>query len=316
MLFQKETIPAFLLLLVKKICTLRIQINAGFYLCYHIFRERNGACTMEDKMMEEYRDFLTSKDKAKSTISTYVRQARRFMGVCGKHPENRGVVERYVEALKKQYKPATVNLYVIAVNSYLKWSGNEDMRIHTKKLKKMFVLENVISDEDYRMMLDYARETGREKYYYIMRVLAGTGIRIGELKYITVENVKLGRGVVYNKGKYREIFISAGLQHILLEYCKQGNIHKGAIFTGTTGNVLSRSAVWQMLMKIADRAGVDRAKAHPHSFRHFFAKTYINKCGDLTALANILGHNSLETTRIYTMRTGEEIRGQLDELGL
>ncbi len=271
---------------------------------------------MEDKMIEEYRNFLMSKGKAKSTISTYVRQARHFMGVCGKCPKSKSVVEHYVETLKKQYKPATVNLYAIAVNSYLKWSGNEEMRIHTRKLKKMFVLENVISDQDYRMMLDYAKETGREKYYYIMRVLAGTGIRIGELRYITVENVKRGRGVVYNKGKCREIFISAGLQHILMEYCEQGNIHRGAIFTGTTGNVLSRSAVWQMLMKIADSVGVDRAKAHPHSFRHFFAKTYINKCGDLTALANILGHNSLETTRIYTMRTGEEIREQMDGLGL
>ncbi|MCM1245408.1 MAG: site-specific integrase [Roseburia sp.] len=271
---------------------------------------------MKDKVMEDYRDFLVSKDKSKSTISTYVRQVRRFMGECGEYPEDRSVVEDYVATLRKRYKPATVNLYAIAINSYLKWSGNEDLRIRTKKLKKMFVLENVISDEDYRRMLAYAQESGREKYYYIMRVLAGTGIRIGELRYITVENVKRGRGLVYNKGKYREIFISTGLQHLLMEYCRQGNIQTGAIFTGTTGNVLSRSAVWQMLVKIADRAGVDREKAHPHSFRHFFAKTYIDKCGDLTALANILGHNSLETTRIYTMRTGEEIREQMDGLGL
>ena len=280
------------------------------------FSDGNGACTMEDKWMEAYRDFLVTEDKAKSTISTYIRQARRFVAACGKHPENRSVVEHYVDMLKRQYKPATVNLYAIAINSYLKWSRNEDMKIHTKKLKKMFVLENVISDEDYRMMLDYARETGREKYYYIMKVLAGTGIRVGELRYITVENVKRGRGVVYNKGKYREIFISSGLQNILMEYCQQRSICQGAIFTGTKGSVLSRSAVWQMLMKIADRAGVDKAKAHPHSFRHFFAKTYINKCGDITALANIMGHNSLETTRIYTMRTGEEIREQMDALGL
>lgn len=271
---------------------------------------------MKDKILKEYRDFLISQDKAKSTISTYVRQVKHFMGACGRNPSNRNVVDQYVEILKRKYKPTTVNLYAIAINSYLKWSGNEDMRIHTKKLKKTFVLENVISDEDYRMMLEYARETGREKYYYIMRVLAGTGIRIGELRYITVENVKRGRGVVYNKGKCREIFISARLQQVLMEYCRQGNIYEGAIFTGTTGNVLSRSAVWQMLVKIADRAGVDRAKAHPHSFRHFFAKTYISKCGDITALANILGHNSLETTRIYTMRSGEEIRQQMNEMGV
>ena len=174
---------------------------------------------MKDKWMEAYRDFLVAENKEKSTISTYIRQAQRFVETCGKFPENRSVVERYVERLKRQYKPATVNLYAIAINSYLKWSGNEDMKIHTKKLKKMFVLDNVISDEDYRMMLDYARETGREKYYYIMKVLAGTGIRVGELRYITVENVRHGRGVVYNKGKYREIFISPGLQNILMEYC-------------------------------------------------------------------------------------------------
>lgn len=271
---------------------------------------------MEKKDMESYRNFLVSMDKAESTISTYMRQAECFVRDCNGIPGDRAQVDRYVEFLKMRYKPATVNLYATAVNSYLKWSGNGDMKIHTRRLKKSFVLENVISEKDYRIMLDYALDTGRDKYYCIMRVLAGTGIRISELRYITVENVRRGKGVAYNKGKCREIFISDRLQRMLMEYCRKQKIGKGIIFIGTTGNALSRNAVWQMLVKIAEGAGVDRAKAHPHSFRHFFAKTYIRKCGDITGLANILGHNSLEMTRIYTMCTCEEIREQMNELGL
>lgn len=277
---------------------------------------RNGVYTMDKVNMETYRDFLISTDKSKSTVSTYLRQAERLVKGCKGIPNERSEIENYIETLKVKYKPATVNLYATAVNSYLTWSGRENMRIHTRKLKKSFVLENVISEEEYKLMLAYARKTGRKKYYYIMRVLAGTGIRISELKYITVENVKQGKGSVYNKGKCREIFIADGLQQTLMGYCSERKIDKGIIFMGKERKPISRSAVWQMLVKIADRSGVDRAKAHPHSFRHFFAKTYIRKCGDITALANILGHSSLEMTRIYTMCTCEEIREQMNELGL
>lgn len=271
---------------------------------------------MVESNLENYRDYLISMDKSESTVATYVRQAELLTDACNGMPEGREELEQYVEEMKKNFQPATVNLYATAINCYMRWNGCTDLRIHTRKLKRNYVLENVLSEKDYYNMLGYAGRTGREKYYFIMRVLAGTGIRIGELRYITVENVRMGKGYVYNKGKCREIFVGDHLRQELLEYCRRIGISEGIIFRGNTGKAITRSAVWQMLVKIADRAGVDRAKAHPHSFRHFFAKTYIRKCGDITALANILGHNSLEITRIYTMCTCEEIREQINELGL
>lgn len=307
------------LILGKKISILGKKRFFGSVLCYYFYKNiyrKMERVTMEKSNLKRYRDYLISMDKSESTVSIYMRQARLLLSACNGMPEDRKELEQYLEAMKHRFQPATVNLYATAINSYMKWNGCGDMKIHTRKLTKKYVLENVISEEDYQMMLAYARRTGREKYYFIMRVLAGTGIRIGELAYITVENVRQGMGYVYNKGKCREIFIGDELRESLLEYCQRTGISEGVIFKGSTGKVISRSAVWQMLVKIADRAGVDRAKAHPHSFRHFFAKTYIRKYGDITALANILGHNSLEITRIYTMCTCEEIRAQMNQLGL
>lgn len=165
-------------------------------------------------------------------------------------------------------------------------------------------------------MLDYAKRTGRKKYYMLMRVLAGTGIRVGELKYITVEAVRAGNTDVYNKGKLREIFVPNELSEALLEYCREEQIHTGILFEGSKGEAISRNAVWQMLTKLAVRAGVDKRKVNPHSFRHLFAKTYMSKYGNLAELGDILGHSNLETTRIYTITTVEEKRERMNLLGI
>lgn len=188
--------------------------------------------------------------------------------------------------------------------------------VRTEKLHRQRSLKNVISMDEYRKILTYAKESGREKYYYIIRTLASTGMRVGELRFLTVEALEQESFCVENKGKIRELYLPEKLSAELMQYCRKHGITRGAIFCGNRGEALQRVSVYKMLVKLADMAGVEKQKAHPHSYRHFFALIYMNRYADLTELADLLGHSSLETTRIYTTTTAEEKRRKLDTLGI
>lgn len=177
-------------------------------------------------------------------------------------------------------------------------------------------LEDVLTIGEYRKLLQYAKESGREKYYMIMRTLAMTGIRVSELKYFTVETIKKPAICVRNKQKTREICISQKLRSELEKYCRGNGISVGIIFRGRNGEPISRIAVYKMLVRLADMAGIEKGKVHPHSLRHLFAVTYMEHYGNIFELADLLGHSSLETTRIYTRNTVRERGQKIDRLGL
>lgn len=271
---------------------------------------------MKQKELQDYEAFLNDAGLSPNTVLLYVARAKDFITVCAKWESDKKIVNQYVEHMKSIYKPRTANTYIISLNRYLAWAGHPDYTMKTRRIQARRSLNNVLSIQEYYKMLDYAEQTGRRKYYMIMRVFAGTGIRVGELRYITVEAVRTGSVDVYNKGKNREIYIPNELAKLLLRYCKEEQIQTGILFEGAKGKAISRNAVWQMLNKLAKRAGVDRKKVNPHSFRHLFAKTYMNKYGNLAELGDILGHASLETTRIYTLSTIEEKRKRMDMLGI
>lgn len=271
---------------------------------------------MEQEKLRAYEIFLQEAGLSRNTVLLYMARAKDFTEVCRNWECDRSVVIRYVEHIKASYRPRTVNIYIISLNRYLKWAGYPDYTVKTNRIQARRSLNNVLSIQEYYTMLDYAAQTGRKKYYMIMRVLAGTGIRVGELRYITVEAVRAGSVDVYNKGKSREIYIPGELAKMLLQYCREEHIDTGILFEGEKGKEISRNAVWQMLNKLALRAGVDRKKVNPHSFRHLFAKTYMNKYGNLAELGDILGHSNLETTRIYTLSSIEEKRRRMDMLGI
>lgn len=271
---------------------------------------------MKQKKLQEYKEFLEEKGLSSNTILLYVARAKDFTVSCPEWKRDKKIILQYVEKMKAFYKPRTVNLYIISMNCYLKWEGYPEYTMKTQRIQARRSLNHILSLQEYHRMLDDAQQSGREKYYMIMRVLAGTGIRVSELAYITVEAVRNGSVDVCNKGKSREIYIPDALSETLLQYCRKKHIAEGILFEGVKGKAISRNAVWQMLVKIADEAGVDKKKANPHSFRHLFAKTYMNKYGNLAELGDILGHSSLETTRIYTISTVEEKRKRLDLLGV
>lgn len=269
----------------------------------------------EKRNLKNYADYLFQKELSKGTISIYARQAGLLLQYLNGKPITKKAVLEYKKYLLSQNrKITTTNLYIVAVNSYLKYTGNENCTVKTERLQRNRCVENVISMEEYRNILLCAKTSGREKYYYIIRVLVFTGIRVSELNFLTVEVLSIGKFTAGNKGRSREVYLPDKLITELNHYCKGENIQSGVIFRGNRQTAISRTAVYKMLVRLAELAGVEKKKAHPHSFRHLFAITYMRQYSDLTELADILGHSSLETTRIYTATSAEEKRNKLNSL--
>lgn len=271
---------------------------------------------MEDKL-KCYREHLDETELSEATRKIYYREAGNFLT----YMEGRVISKKETLAYKKYLfslgrKMTSNNLYIVAVNHYLKFAGYDRCIIKTQRLQRRQCPDNILDIEEYRKLMDYALKSGRKKYYCIMRTLALTGIRISELSGCTVESLEHGKFTVNNKGRTREVYLPDKLIYELKEYCREKEIRKGIIFMGTTGRPISRAAVYKMLHHMADMVGIPMNKVHPHSFRHLFALTYMEQYSNLFELADILGHSSLETTRIYTATTGEEKRRKMENLRL
>lgn len=254
--------------------------------------------------LEHYADYLLQRELAEQTRAIYVKQAAAFLDFL----ENREMTKKESIAykqmlLKRGQKLSTVNLYLVALNSYLRYAGYGDCTVKTMKRQRRQCPDDILTHAEYRKLLIWAKESGRQKYYCIMRTLALTGIRVSELSGCTVEALRQGQFLVSNKGKSREVYLPEKLITELWEYCRQENIKEGVIFLGNMGKAISRAAVYKMLTQMAEYVGIPKKKAHPHSFRHLFAITYMQQYANLFELADLLGHSSLETTRIYTATT-------------
>lgn len=263
-----------------------------------------------------YECFLREEELSEGTIQIYMREAKRLREALHGVPLTKARLLAYRGKMAGEgISDRTLNLHIIAVNRYLKYISREDCLLKTRRIQSHRNLENVISIEEYQKMLRYAIETKRMKCYYIMKTLASTGIRVSELVYFTVETIEEDCLCVRNKGKTREIYLAPQIQQDLKEYCRYAGIREGVIFRGNGEAGITREAVYKMLQHMAVETGIPRQKVHPHSFRHLFAKTYMEHYGNLAELADILGHSSLETTRIYTVSTVEEKRMRMDALG-
>lgn len=267
--------------------------------------------------IEKYADYLSEMELSENTKEIYIRQAKVFGDFIEERPITKKEVLAYKKYLLKQgYAHTTINLYIVAANNYLKYAGYKDFLIKTERLQKRHCPENIMDKEDYKKMLDCAKESGRLKYYYMMRTFALTGIRVSELSDCTVESLGRGKFLTSNKGKTREVYLPDKLIKELNKYCIMEKIATGVIFRGDTDKAIERTSVYRMLTHLADMAGIPKEKAHPHSFRHLFAVTYMEQYSNLFELADILGHSSLETTRVYTITTGEAKRKKMDKLCL
>jgi len=265
--------------------------------------------------MNQYTQYLIQKELAENTRAVYLRQAKLFLDfMAGREITKKETIAYKQQLITEGKSPTSVNLYITAMNCYLKYEGMESCAVKTVRFQRNKCPDNIISMEEYHRMLLCARQCGYQKYYCIMKTLAMTGIRISELSGCTVEAMHYGKFLICGKGRMREIYLPEKLIAELESYCTEAQITSGAIFLGNHNQPISRNAVYKMLVHMADLEGIPRQKVHPHSFRHLFAITYLKQYADLPELADIMGHSSLETTRIYTRTTSDERRRRMNEL--
>ena len=258
-------------------------------------------------------------EKAQNTLKKYSRNIESFLEWLPDGAEvEKTIVIDYKSYLlnEKHFRTNTINNYIVSINKFLYWCGVENCKV--KQLKKQHTASNseILSLADYKRLLRFARRMGQEDTYLIMKIFAMTGIRIEELSFFTVENVKTNYIHVRNKEKERSIIIRQDLARELRAYCRDKGIKSGVIFyCATKGKMMAKSTIWRRMQKIAGVARVSKNKVHAHSFRHLFAKMFLEEYnGSIAELADILGHNSLETTRIYAKTTDEEKRRKLERI--
>lgn len=265
-------------------------------------------------LMEQLED-----EKSQNTLKKYEHNIALFIDWL---PEDAEIDKSLIIDFKRylleecRFRTNTINNYIISVNKFLYWAGVEDCKV--KQLRKQHAASNseILSLADYKRLLRFARRLGQEDTYLIMKILAMTGIRIEELSFFTAENVKSNYIYVRNKGKERSIILRQDLARELRQYCRNKGIKEGIIFScKTKGKMMAKSTIWRRMQKIAGFARVNKNKVHAHSFRHLFAKMFLEEYnGSIAELADILGHNSLETTRIYAKTTDEEKRRKLERI--
>lgn len=227
-------------------------------------------------------------------------------------------IMEYKSYLMSKYKSSAVNSYIISVNRYFRWLECDDLCISLMKIQKSYFSPSEMSVADYHAMLERIRLSYRDrKWYLIMRCLGGLGIRVGELRFIIREAMTVGYAEIFFKSKLRTILIPDGLRNILLTYCCEKEIISGSIFLNKHKTApVYPSVVWRNLKRIAVDSGIDKAEVYPHNLRYMFARTYMNVYNNIGDLADILGHSSIETTRIYTRTSKEAQRKKMDTLGL
>ena len=266
-----------------------------------------------------FRRWLLEEEREPATIEKYLREVRAFAAWLEGAPVTKeGATAWKARLTASGFQPGTVNGKLSALNKFFAFLGWPDCRMKYLKIQRRVFRssERELSREEYTRLLETARVLGRERLALLIETICATGIRVSELKYITVESMRNGRTEISLKGKIRTILIPGKLCRKLLKYARKRKIASGEIFLTRSGKSLSRRQIWAEMKALCARAGVERSKVFPHNLRHLFARTFYRACRDVVKLADVLGHSSIETTRIYLISTGAEHARQLERLGL
>lgn len=266
----------------------------------------------------EYRTFLYEDEKSELTIEKYIRDVKKFAEFSDGKTLDKQLILEYKAELEKKYTPRSANSMIAALNSYLKFIGRAELCVRQFKIQREIYCseDKELSKEEYFRLLNEAKRQNNIRLYLIFQTVCGTGIRISELKYITVEGVRHGCVTVKCKGKSRTVFIVEKLKQQLLRYAKDKGIAAGPIFVNSNGIPLCRVTVWRSMKSVCDAAGVDSRKVFPHNLRHLFARIFYSIEKDIVKLADILGHSNINTTRIYIITTGIEHRRKMENMHL
>lgn len=267
---------------------------------------------------ESFREFLIQEEKSVLTVKKYVNELKAFAEWLGSRKLTKAEVLEYKKGMAEKYQASSVNSKLSALNKFFLFECREDCCVRLVRVQRRVFIpkEKELSKEEYEKLLQAAYERKDKRLCLLMQTICSTGIRISELKYITVRAVCEAQANIACKGKLRAVILTTGLCERLKEYIIEKNIEKGPVFVTRSGKPIDRSNIWADMKKLCDEAGVSRAKVYPHNLRHLFARTYYSVCRDIVRLADILGHSNINTTRIYMIETGDTHRRQMQMLDL
>ena len=274
---------------------------------------------LTEERLAAYGERLRAEGRSPGTIENYLRHVRSFAAWLDGRAVDRELAAAWREQLAARgYAPVTVNAMLAAVNGLFRFLGREECRVKFLKIQRRLFREagRELERPEYHRLLEAARSRGRARLALLMETICATGIRVSEVRYITVEAARRGRAEISLKGKVRTILLPGKLCRKLLKYAGKNKTVSGEIFLTKNGKGLSRRQIWAELKRLCKYAGVAPSKVFPHNLRHLFATVFYRACKDIARLADVLGHSSMETTRLYLMTSGAEHARQLERLGL
>ena len=270
------------------------------------------------KAIAEFKEHLILEERSKITVEKYIRDIKAFSAYTQSADITKETVIAYKKHLQENYAVRSVNSMLASINSLFAFLGWHDLKVKSLKLQQQVFCpeEKELSKAEYTRLCRTAERKHNERLNLILQTICGTGIRVSELQYITVEAIKQGEAIVNCKAKTRSVFIVKELKQKLLRYAAEQNIKSGMIFVTRTGKPISRTNIWREMKALCEEANVNPQKVFPHNLRHLFARVFYGIEKDIAKLADILGHSSINTTRIYIISTGTEHQKQLENMRL
>ena len=270
------------------------------------------------KKIAEFKEHLILEERSEITIEKYIRDVKAFAAYAENNEITKETVISYKKHLQETYAVRSVNSMLASINSLFAFLGWHDLKVKSLKLQQQVFCpeEKELTKAEYSRLCRTAERKRNERLNLILQTICGTGIRVSELQYITVEAVKNGEAVVNCKAKTRSVFIVKELKQKLLRYAAEQNIKSGMIFVTRTGKPISRTNIWREMKALCAEANVNPQKVFPHNLRHLFARVFYEIEKDIAKLADILGHSSINTTRIYIISTGTEHRQRMENMRL
>ena len=273
---------------------------------------------IEFDKIRRFETFLRNEEKSAATVEKYIRDITRFAEFAGADDITKQSIMDYKNMLSGSYAVSSANSMIAALNAFLRFCGWHDLCVKQFRMQRQAYCseDKELTREEYIRLINTAKSRQNKRLDLIIQAICGTGIRVSELKYITVESVRMGEAVVSCKGNSRRIFIVPELKKKLLRYIKDQGIHSGSVFITRSGRPLCRSNIWREMKSLCKDAGVSPTKVFPHNLRHLFARTFYRLDKDIAKLADILGHASINTTRIYIVTTGAEHKRKMENMRL
>lgn len=271
------------------------------------------------ELLEQYRAYLLAEEKENATVAKYMRDLVKLSEYVGARPLDKALIVAYKKELKdKGYRISSINSFLVAANRLFSFLGWGDLRVRTFKVQReAFCPEKrCLTKQEYLRLVRTADRRNSPRLAMILQTICATGIRISELGFVTVESVRKGMMEIRCKGKVRTVLLPKDLRKILNTYIRERQICEGTVFLTSGGKPVNRSNIWREMKALCREAGVDEEKVFPHNLRHLFARTFYEVKKDIAKLADVLGHSSIDTTRIYIQTSSREHRKQLDRMGL